>query len=431
MSKKRRRLGAALAGLQLAAVMPLSASAAVQPNPVISRNCPVYSGKGQGTAAYGCDEHYFSFWQAQTPDYLAYDLSGIPEAQRRTVDAVFYTTSSYDVIGNYVSRNQEPSDYTIAVNAAPGGAYPEDGWETVVTVEGNTLSSRQHVIDFAGYQWIRITVTGADGKEGGSAAINFDIHDVSDGVSDSWIFFGDSITAGGMHNCYGTGFATYVNRLDERYFPIQENGGIGGITSKDGRSNIDRWLSTYPGQYVSIAYGTNDAWGNQTGADGYYENTVYMIRAVEAAGKTPVLPKIPYATEEGVSTYLDAYNAVIDRIYAEFPEVIQGPDFESYFRAHPDQLSDGVHPTSEGYDAMRQMWAQTMYERVYSASAVAVPGDVTADGQFGVADVVAMQKYLVRLGTLRAPENGDMNADGRLDVLDLTIMKRLLTQQTT
>ncbi|MBQ8927733.1 MAG: lysophospholipase [Oscillospiraceae bacterium] len=424
-----KRITGLAAGLAIClTAMPLCAAAQVQPNPVISRDCPVYSGAGQGSAAYGNDAYYYSFWSAQVPDYLAYDLSGVPEEQRRTIDAVFYTTSSYDVIGNYVSRNQEPSAYTIEVNAAPGGTYPEDGWESVVTVEDNALSSRQHVIDFEGYQWIRITVTGADGRDSGSAAINFDIHDVSDGVTDSWIFFGDSITAGGMHNCYGTGYATYVSQLDDRYFPIQENGGIGGITSTQGKENIDRWLSTFPGKYVSIAYGTNDAWGNQTGPEGYYENTVYMIRAVLDAGKVPVLPKIPFATEEGVSTYLDNYNAVIDRIYEEYPEVVQGPDFESYFREHPDELSDGVHPTSEGYDAMRQMWAQTMYERVYSTGESFDPGDVTADGTFGMADVVAMQKYLVRLGTLKAPECGDMNDDGRLDVLDLTYMKRLLTQ---
>ena len=89
-----------------------------------------------------------------------------------------------------------------------------------------------------------MNISKVDGKEGGTASVNFDIHNVSDGISDSWLFLGDSITAGGMNNCYGTGFATFMNRLDSRYFPIQENGGIGGITSTDGKNNIDRWLST-------------------------------------------------------------------------------------------------------------------------------------------------------------------------------------------
>ncbi|MBQ8687012.1 MAG: lysophospholipase [Ruminococcus sp.] len=416
----------------LAAALPcigsgtLTAGAEVISNPVISRNCPVYSGSGQATAAN--DEHYFSFWNGTAPDYLAYDLSDVPEENRKTVNAVWYNTSTYDSIGLYVSRNMEPSDYTIEINAAPGGDYPEDGWETVLTVADNTLSSRQHIVDMEGYNWIRINITGVDGKDSGNASINFDIHDVSEGVTDSWIFFGDSITAGGMNNCYGTGFATHINQLDERYFPVQENGGIGGITSTDGRNNIDRWLSTYPGTYVSIAYGTNDAWGNQSGAQKYYENTVYMIEAVLAAGKIPVLPKIPYATEPGVGDYLDDYNAMIDRIYEEYPKIIKGPDFDAYFREHPDMLSgDGVHPSGDGYAEMRRIWAETMYENVYCADSPAfVQGDVNLDGVFSIADAVMMQKHLTGKGSLNSLENGDLCKDGVINIFDLSLMKKSL-----
>ena len=245
MKKHTHIVPALLCAAVTVTALPVMSASAVTPNPVISRNVPAYSGTNPATATAGNDEHYFSFWQGAAPDdYLAYDLSGVPEAQRQVIDAVWYNTSAYDVIGMYVNRNMEPSDYTIEVNAAPGGDYPADGWEVVETVTGNTLSSRQHVVDFAGYNWIRIHVTGVDEKDSGNCMINFDIHNVSDGVSDSWLFLGDSITAGGMNNCYGTGFATYLNRLDAQYFPVQENGGIGGITSTDGVENIDRWLST-------------------------------------------------------------------------------------------------------------------------------------------------------------------------------------------
>lgn len=407
----------------LAGAWSFSADAEVISNPVISRNCPSYSGSGQATA--GNDEHYFSFWNGTAPDYLAYDLSGVPEDERRIVNAVWYNTSSYDSVGLYISRNMEPSDYTIEINAADGGAYPESGWEIAETVEGNTLSSRQHIIEMEGYNWIRINITGVDGKDSGNASINFDIHNVSDGVTDSWIFFGDSITAGGMNNCYGTGFATHINQLDARYFPVQENGGIGGITSTDGRNNIDRWLSTYPGKYVSIAYGTNDAWGNQTGAEKYYENTVYMIEAVLALGKTPILPKIPYATESGVNSYLDDYNAMVDRIYEEYPQVVKGPDFDAYFRENPDMLShDGVHPSSDGYAQMRIIWAETMYQNVYCAEKTeGVRGDVNLDGKLSLADAVALQKHISGVSNAAAPENGDLSGDGRVNVFDLSIMK--------
>ena len=431
--KKHTRIVPALlcAAVTVTALSVMSASA-VTPNPVISRNVPAYSGTNPATATAGNDEHYFSFWQGAAPDdYLAYDLSGVPEAQRQVIDAVWYNTSAYDVIGMYVNRNMEPSDYTIEVNAAPGGDYPADGWEVVETVTGNTLSSRQHVVDFAGYNWIRIHVTGVDEKDSGNCMINFDIHNVSDGVSDSWLFLGDSITAGGMNNCYGTGFATYLNRLDAQYFPVQENGGIGGITSTDGVENIDRWLSTYPGKYVSIAYGTNDCWGNPNNIEKYYNNTKAMIDKILEAGKIPVLPKIPGSTNDDVAPNVPLYNAKVEQLWEEYGDkLIQGPDFQAIMEEHPEYLSnDGVHPCSEGYEEMRRIWAETMYERVYSAGESApseLRGDTDGNGRITLNDLVMLQKYLVKAGTLTAPQNADLDRNGTIDIFDLAKLKHAM-----
>ena len=428
----QRAAAAAAAAAMLAALVPCAASAAPAANPVISRGCPAYAGTNPATASAGCDAFYYSFWNGSAPDdYLAYDLSGVPAAQRQVIDLVWYNTSAYDVIGMYVNRNQEPSDYTIEVNAAPGGTYPEDGWVVVDTVAGNTLSSRQHVVDFDGYNWIRFHLTGVDEKTSGTAMINMDIHDVSNGVQDSWLFLGDSITAMSMNNCYGTGFATFVSEAVPGYFPIQQNGGIGGITSKDGRENIDRWLDTFPGRYVSIAYGTNDAWGDQTGAEQYYENTVYMVEAVLARGMVPVVGKIPASAEPGVADNLEKYNAMIDRLWEAYPQVVQGPDLYAFFTEHPDYLGgDGVHPTSDGQEAMRQYWAQEMAARVYAAEdAPAVVGDVDGSGAVGLTDIVMLQRYLLGMGQMTAPQNSDVYADGVTDVLDLGALKRLFTSQ--
>ncbi len=437
LSYKKTAAGMLSAAMLCTSLLPFSASADITPNPVISRNCPVYAGSGQASSAN--DEHYFSFWFGSSPDYLAYDLSGVPEEERTQVIAAWHNaTGQYDPsILNGGSTNGVPSTYTIEVNAADGGTYPEDGWVIVDTVEGNTLHSRQHVVNMVGYNWIRINIAESDGKAGGSTSIQMDIHNASDGVSDSWIFFGDSITAGGMMNCYGSSYAELVSTLDGRYFPVQENGGIGGIFSTDGKNNIDRWLETFPGEYVSIAYGTNDAWGNQTGAEAYYENTAYMIEAVLALGKTPVLPTILYATESGVNSYLDDYNAMIHRLYEEYPEVVKGPDFDAYFRENPDLLSsDGVHPSSDGYAGMRQLWAETMYAAVYTADAeqdTTAPGtsdfgigDVNMDGEITVLDIVLLQKYLLTLEDFTKEQFtlADLDADQCVDAFDLASLKK-------
>ena len=416
-----------------------SAYAKVEPNPVISRNCPVYSGKAsQPTAAN--DEHYFSFCFLTTPDYIAYDLSAVPTDERKQVLAVWYNTSSYDYIGSYKSRNMEPSDYTIEVNSAEGGAYPENGWEVVETVEGNTLSSRQHLVDMAGYNWIRLNIEKADDESGKQASINFDVHNVSGGVSDSWLFLGDSITAGGMNNCYGTGFATHINQIDSRYFPVQENGGIGGIRSIDGKENIDRWLSVSHAKYVSLAYGTNDCWGNPNATEEYYNNTKYMIDAILAAGKIPVLPKIPASTNKDVKDNVPLYNAVINKLYEEYGDkLVKGPDFGEFLLSSPDYLSgDGVHPSDTGYAAMREEWARLMYETVYTAESVDTPteptttptteptappttepptendvlyGDANCDKVVSIADATAILQSIGNPDKYALSEEGAVNAD--------------------
>ena len=416
-----------------------SAYAKVEPNPVISRNCPVYSGKAsQPTAAN--DEHYFSFCFLTTPDYIAYDLSAVPTDERKQVLAVWYNTSSYDYIGSYKSRNMEPSDYTIEVNSAEGGAYPENGWEVVETVEGNTLSSRQHLVDMAGYNWIRLNIEKADDESGKQASINFDVHNVSSGVSDSWLFLGDSITAGGMNNCYGTGFATHINQIDSRYFPVQENGGIGGIRSIDGKENIDRWLSVSHAKYVSLAYGTNDCWGNPNATEEYYNNTKYMIDAILAAGKIPVLPKIPASTNKDVKDNVPLYNAVIDKLYEEYGDkLVKGPDFGEFLLSSPDYLSgDGVHPSDTGYAAMREEWARLMYETVYTAESSETPteptttpttaptapptnepptendvlyGDANCDKVVSIADATAILQSIGNPDKYALSEEGAVNAD--------------------
>lgn len=436
-----------LAGLAAASVLTAGGTVSAQQNqqaagaeqaaanPVISRGVPAFS--GGGNAAYGNDDAYWTAWQSEAPDYLAYDLSGVPEAQRKQIIAVWYNDSTYDSIGSYVTKGAEPVDYVIEINRAAGGSFPDDGWETAASVTDNGLSSRQHLVALNGANWIRLRVTKA---EDGKIKLNFDVHDASQGVFDSWIFLGDSITAGGMVNQWGTSFAAHINRLDSRFYPAAQNGGIGGIASPDGRAAIDGWLKDSPVRFVSIAYGTNDCWGNPDNADAYYENTKYMIDAVLALGKIPVLPTIPASANPDVQPNAVIFNRKVRQLYEEYGDrLVKGPDFEAFFTEHPEYLSgDGVHPSSDGYEAMRQFWAETMYETVYRNTAAEPPasirtGDVDLDGAVSAADAVLLAEDLT-CQTVLTPEqagNADMNADGILNAGDLTLLKRSLIQNQT
>src|SRR6266567_4573637 len=225
---------------------------------VISRHLPAFASSGYYPASNANDDSYDTTWRSQsTPAWLAYDLSGVPASQRGKVLVVWYNaTSNYDhtIIG-YNAYNM-PQDYTIDVNPAPGGGIPPDGgWVTLATVKGNHYHSREQVIDMAGNNWIRINVTRVDGSlENYDASINMDVYDANYGIADNWIFFGDSITAGAMGHATTGGvkaFAQLINSQTPKYFPAQESGGIGYLTSADGTKYINTWLQLFPGKYIA------------------------------------------------------------------------------------------------------------------------------------------------------------------------------------
>lgn len=112
----------------------VTSSARMASNAVISRNVTAYS--GGGTASNGNDDAYWNTWDSTAGDYLAYDLSSVPADKRRQVIAVWYNTSTYDNIGQYVNRGAEPIDYVIEVNSAAGGSYPSGGVKGDVNTDG-------------------------------------------------------------------------------------------------------------------------------------------------------------------------------------------------------------------------------------------------------------------------------------------------------
>ena len=58
-------------------------------------------------------------------------------------------------------------------------------------------------------------------------------------------------------------------------------------------------------------------------------------------------------------------------------------------------------------------------------------GDVNMDGNFDVADIVLLQKWLIAVPNVKLAnwEAADFCEDGRLDVFDLCLMKRELFNQ--
>ena len=364
------------------------AADAPAPMPLISRGAPAFTNDtcgGAYPASLANDASYDTQWRAcstpsaAAPVYLAYDLSAVPFASRGRVLVAWYNdpiTSPYE--HGYVGQvgYDIPSTYTIESNAAPGGALPGSGWVTLASVSGNAYHSREQLVDLAGASWLRMRVTATDGSSGNTGVyLNLDVHDAAAGAQDSWVFFGDSITQAGLaHNSLGVGtWAQLVNAARASFYPAFEDGGIGGTLSADGVARIAAWLAVFPGRYVALAYGSNDA-GYSVSPDTFYSNYTRMVDAVLAAGKVPVVPRIPWGCTGALQANASGLNARIDALYAAYPSVVRGPDLWTYFANNTGLISgDCLHPTNQGYAGMRQQWANAMLANVYAGTPSPTP----------------------------------------------------------
>jgi lysophospholipase L1-like esterase len=342
--------------------------------PVISRGKPAFASSAQQPAGNANDNSYSTYWESNGPAWLAYDLSSVPAANRGRVVVGWYNdpiTYPYDHTISGEPGYNNLGSYTIQVNpGAGGGQPPANGWVTLATVTNNRYHSRTHVVDMTGDNWIRINVTAIDGSSGNmNAEINMDVHDASIAADDTWMFYGDSITADGMahHPIGGSGpnFSQLINTARPAYFPAFEEGGIGGLTTVDGVAHINTWLPVTPAHFVGLSYGTNDA-NSCMNANTFYNNYVTLVQAAINAGKVPVVPTIPWARTQNVQNCGPGLVAKIQLLYSNFPQVVHGPDLWTFFITHQNLISgDNLHPNAAGYVAFRQQWADAMVANVY------------------------------------------------------------------
>jgi lysophospholipase L1-like esterase len=360
--------------------------------PVISRGVPAYTNddfSGAFPASNANNLLYGNYWRTVTAPtgnadsgtltqavYLAYDLSSVPSAQRGQVVAAWYNDPATGIYNpSLVSQtyNNVPRDYTIEVNAAAGGSLPSSGWVTLATVTNNLYHSRQHALDLTGYNWIRINISAINGSiANNNAQLNFDIHDAHLANEDNWIFFGDSITQRGLDHS-DTILPSLINTVQATRWPLMECGGIGGDLSTTRVIELNTWLPLFSGKYVGLLYGTNDANnagpGDPNFGPAFTTAMTTMIQAIIAAGKVPVLPiSIPWGKTANIQANGPTINTRIATLMTTFPQIVHGPDLWAYFQANPSLINDNdVHPTTDGYVAYRQQWADVLIANVYTS----------------------------------------------------------------
>jgi lysophospholipase L1-like esterase len=318
------------------------------------------------------------------------DLSSVPAEQRQQV---LFCWQNDNVTGAYASDliNTAPNnllkDYTVKVNtAAGGGSPPVSGWTTVGTVTGNILHSKQTLVNMNGANWIGVYITAVHGSLlNNNAQGKFAVHDARLGALDSWIAFGDSITVRGFMHDEGNGFGQImpkqIHGLFPGFYPYWEAAGIGGWTAQDIQSYYAGWIAAFPGKYVAINFGTNDANLGGFYVSNYQSNMQNIITAALNAGKTVVIPTIPWLnTTSQAQANVITLNGIIASLIASNPGCIAGPDLYGYFSTHQSDISnDGLHPTdpSQGngngyvnYKTQWVNWASTnIYRTVLGASA--------------------------------------------------------------
>ncbi len=360
---------------------------------VISRNAPAYASSQVYPATNADDADYSHAWRSSGyPAWLAYDLSRVPPDHRRRVYSEWMNivTYNYDNAVFPALTYNLPGEYLIEGNRAPGGTPPPaSGWVTIVHVTGNTYHSGAQLFDMTGYNWLRLRATvgsPSNASENTDLAIKWDIHDASSLQPDSWIFYGDSITAGAMspfpahQDQAGRPVDTFpkqINSAKPAYFPAAQDGGVGGLTMALAASQdlLPKWLAAYPGRYVALCLGTNDANNGSFNADLYYQQLTAAVDQIERAGKVAVVPTLVASRTPNVEANGPAAVEKIRALYRAHPEVIRGPDLWTLFQAHPEWISsDHLHPTELGYGEIRNAWVAIALQSVYSPGSPAGVG---------------------------------------------------------
>jgi hypothetical protein len=323
----------------------------------ISAHAPAFS-SGNANSSTGPsnanDDNNTTSWVPDTlPAWIAYDLSGAPMSERQNILVVWNAEHSWAYLNASTPAGaMMPTDYTIEVNAAPGGtsAPPADGWTVVARVSGNLRNTVQSLATLGGGNWVRVSITGATDPQ---VAIDLDVFSAPSGATDSWMLMGDSVTYMAM----GYAFSDLPQLVHQARFdrwPAVVNAAIGGTNTNTALTVIDDTMNGFPGRYVGLAYGTND-----------HPSTFAMEALVEkviAAGKVPVVPHIPWQDDPTLDADIAQMNTAIDALYAKYPQVLPGPDLWTTFMNHPELYPDagGPHPNADGAEVQRKAWAATM-----------------------------------------------------------------------
>jgi acyl-CoA thioesterase I len=324
----------------------------LRPAPLVSLGCPVAaSASGAGVLVDGTYRTEAWGGGRPSPERPAWVAVRLPPGLARVL--VSWTSShNHDLFEQFYGA---PRDYRLEVS--PDSSDGADGtWRAVLEVRGNPARTRAHAIPFAGQRWVRLTVTALPEKvnQWGLFLDELEVHDLSRGGDDLWVFLGDSISAGVFDRApdHQPSFSRLVALAHPGYTPLMVNAGLPRLRSWEAIDRVDEVLALNPdARVVAVTIGSND--GDLPRLRGALHRIVGKIRA---AGKIPLLARIPFQTKYG-QDYVSVKNEVVDEVVRD-ERLLPGPDLYALFKAHPERLHDGLHPDGPGSVEMQRAWAE-------------------------------------------------------------------------
>jgi len=267
-----------------------------------------------------------------------------------------------------------PQNYDLSVSANSVNGSDGD-WHTVLSVSGNSARAREHLLNFSGMSWVKMTIRSAQ-PHPSQPYMRIDELEVFDAQAlgaDTFFFSGDSITAIAYNRFaeHLPAFADDMQSCASTRSPLTLDGGFGGQSSLAAAQNIATWLALAPDvHYWLLGWGTNDALEG-VAPDAFRANLQTAVTAIQRRGDVPVIAHIPYTkdTRSGLDAEIQRLNTVIDQVTAA-NGLIAGPDFYTLFKAHPEYLGpDELHPSDAGAIAMNALWFTTLRPTLGLASA--------------------------------------------------------------
>ena len=323
----------------------------LRPAPVISRGARV-AASAPGARVLVDGVFRADSWGGgkASPEHPAWVSLRLPSCLRRVL--LLWTSShNHDYFEQFYGA---PRDYRLELSAdSTDGA---DGrWRTALEVKDNPARTRAHALDLDGARWVRLAVTRLPERvnEWGLFLDEIEVHDLSDGGDDVWIFLGDSIDAGVFDRApdHQPDFARWVEAAWPRHQPVMIDAGLPRLRAWEASERVDEVLALNPdARVVAVTLGANDADLGKLRAA-----LQAIVRKIRAAGKIPLLSRIPFQTKYGPD-YVAAKNVVVDEVVRE-EGLLPGPDLYRYFKDHPERLHDGLHPDGPGAVAFQRAWA--------------------------------------------------------------------------